>query len=322
MYWKLCACMVMLLILGCRSATPPTIAVIPRTTGTALWEPEHGGAEAAAVSLGLHIYWNAPTREDNVEGQISLVDHVIEEGYHGLVLTPDHSLALMMPVRRALERDIPTIVVGSPLPIPGGGKLSYILNDEETGGRLAGQRAAALIHGRGSVAILGINPDIAGIMARARSVEQFLSGNYPNIHTVKSLGSFNALHEQQVAEEMLKENPNLDVIIALMWASTRGAMSAIETSPGKHPTKVIGFDPDGALPFEAASLDSAIMMDTNAMGREAVNRIHDMWQNHSVPALTKLQPTLITRENVDTPEVQRLTSMNWRPEPWERSIAP
>src|SRR5271169_3571542 len=116
---------VVLSCVGCHSVTPFTIAVIPRTSGTGLWEPEHGGAEAAAVHANAHIYWNAPTREDDVEGQIAIVNQVISKGYQGLVLAPDQALALIAPVRRAVARDVPTVIVGSPLPLPAGGKLSY-----------------------------------------------------------------------------------------------------------------------------------------------------------------------------------------------------
>ena len=63
----------LVLLAGCQRNSPITIAVIPRTTGTMLWEPEHGGAQAAALKLGARIYWNAPTREDDIEGQIALV---------------------------------------------------------------------------------------------------------------------------------------------------------------------------------------------------------------------------------------------------------
>ena len=114
--------------LGCHSTAPVTIAVIPRTSGTGLWEPEHGGAEVAAVHANAHIYWNAPTREDDVEGQIAIVNQVINKGYQGLVLAPDQALALIAPVRRALARGIPTVILGSPLPLPAGENLSYILS--------------------------------------------------------------------------------------------------------------------------------------------------------------------------------------------------
>jgi len=305
-----------LFCLGCHSTTPVTIAVIPRTSGTGLWEPEHGGAEVAAVRAKAHIYWNAPTREDDAEGQIAIVNQIMGKGYQGLVLAPDQALALITPVRRLLARGVPTVIVGSPLPIPAGGKLSYILNDEETGGRIAAQRVAELLHGRGSVAVLGVNADIAGIMTRARSLELFLAQNYPNIHVVKKMGSFNFLHEQQVAEETLKANPDVTVIVGLMWTSARGAISAIEETPGHRGVKVIAFDPDGALPFEIGAIDSGIVQDTRSMGRLAVDMIDAERHGRAMPALIKLQPTLITRQNVDSPEIRLLTSMEWRATPW------
>lgn len=47
---------------GCRSQNSRTIAVIPGTTATELWEAAHGGAAAAGRKTGFRIYWNAPTR--------------------------------------------------------------------------------------------------------------------------------------------------------------------------------------------------------------------------------------------------------------------
>jgi ribose transport system substrate-binding protein len=290
--------------------------VIPRTTGTGLWEPEHGGAEVAAVHANAHIYWNAPTREDDVEGQIAIVNQVINKGYQGLVLAPDQALALIAPVRRALARGIPTVILGSPLPLPAGENLSYILSDEETAGRIAAQRVAELLHGRGSVAVLGVNPDIAAIMIRTRSLELSLAQEYPNIHVIKKMGSFDFLHEQQMAEETLKANPEVKVIVGMMWASARAAISAVEQTPGFGETKVIAFDPDGVPPFDIGFVDSVIKQDTRTMGQLAVDLIDGERHGRAMPALIKLQPLLITRENMDSPEIRRLTSMDWRPTPW------
>ncbi len=312
----------LLSVVTCHNTPSVTIAVIPRTSGTGLWEPEHGGAEAEAVKIGAHIYWNAPTREDDVEGQIKLVNQVIDKGYQGLVLGPDQALALITPVRRALAKGLPTVIVSSPLPIPAGGKLSYILNDEETGGRIAAQRVANLLHGHGSVAVLGVNPDVAGIMTRARSLELFLARNYPEIRLIKKMGTFNALHEQQIAEETLRSNPDIDVVVGLLWSSTRGAISAVEGNPENRGVKVVGFDSDGGPPFELNSLDSVILQDMRKMGQQAVVLIDAQRHGRPVPASIKLQPTLVTRENVGEPEIRRLTSMDWRPGHWDWSTTP
>jgi ribose transport system substrate-binding protein len=299
-------------LLGCRWKSPVRIAVIPRTSGTMLWDPEHGGARAAAAAnSGTEIYWNAPTREDDVAAQIALVEQVSRRGYRGLVLAPVQSLALITPVRRAMAGGLYTVIVSSPLPVSPGGDLSYILNDDEAGGRIAAQRAALILHGHGSVAVLGINPDIDGIMVRARSFEQFMTRNYPDIHVVdKRMGSFNVPHEQQIVEETLKANPEVDLIVALMWATTRGAMSTIDSAPSNHQVKVIGFDPD-AMAFTSPSLDSVIVQNTREMGNMAVGQIEAQIKRQPVPAIVNLPPVLVTRENLNSEEVRKLTSMDW-----------
>jgi ribose transport system substrate-binding protein len=279
------------------------------------WDPAHAGAEDAADPAGIFVYWNAPTREDDVEAQITLVDRVVNGNYQGLVLAPNQALSLITPVRRALAHGIPTVIIGSPLPMTAGGNLIYILNDDEMGGQIAAQRVAALLNGHGTVALLGINPDISGIMIRSRAFEEFLAQNDPEIRIVeKRMGTFNVAHEQQVAEDTLRANPNLDVVVALMWPTIDGTLSALETTGRGHSVKIIGFDPFAPPPFQQKpSLDSVIREDTRSMGREAIELIHAKLQGQAVPALVHLRPTLITRDNIDAPNVRfMLTSINWR----------
>src|SRR5579863_7309884 len=95
-------CALVLWTTSCGSRQQTRIAVIPQTDGTMQWEPVHTGSVVAADKVGVSIYWNAPTREDDVEAQIALVDRIVSAGYQGLVLAPDQGLALITPVRRAL----------------------------------------------------------------------------------------------------------------------------------------------------------------------------------------------------------------------------
>jgi ribose transport system substrate-binding protein len=207
---------------------------------------------------------------------------------------------------------LPTVVVGSPLAIPPGGLLWYILNDEEAGGRIAAQRVAAMLHGQGSIAIVGIDPDISGVMERARSLEQFLAEHYPYIHTVANeMGSFNVPHEQQMAEEILKTHPDLDAAVTLTPTSMHGVLSAIRSNRSVH-ARVIAFDPD-SMAFDDQNLDCLILQNTKEMGAEAVRTILAYLQGQSMPAITRLEPVLATRENMDSEEVKKITSMEWRP---------
>lgn len=288
-----------------------------------MWEPEHGGALATALPFGARVYWNAPTREDDVQGQIAMVGRVTAGDFQGLVLAPDHALALVTPVRRAVSHGVPTVVIGSRLAIPPGRGLWYILNDEEAGGHIAAHRVAEILQGQGSVAILGIDPDITGNMDRARSLEQFLVEHFPKICIVANqMGTFNVPHEQQVAEETLRTYPTLDAVVALTSTSARGVLAAIRSNPSIH-ARVIAFDPD-SLTFSSPNLDSFILQDTQKMGAEAVRTILADLQGRSTPAVVQFEPVLVTRENANSREIQRLTSMDWRPAlmRWKWSVQP
>ncbi len=300
-------------ILGCPIREQASIAVIPRTSGTILWEPENVGAQLAAAALGEHIYWNASTREDDIDGQIALVDKIRTGRYRGLVLAPDHSQALITPVRRALANGLPIVIVGSPIPIPPGENLAYVLNDEQAGGRLAAQRAAVLMRGHGELALIGIDTDIAGIVERAQSFERYLATYYPHVHiAVRRIGTFNFGHEQESVEEMLRNHPELNVIVALTAPSTRGAISSNPSLRGGRQIKVIGFDPE-SLPFENPKLDSVIVQNTLAMGERAVHLIHARLQGQSLPGRIEFEPLLVTRENAESPEVLKMLYARWRP---------
>lgn len=297
------------LLPGCRS-DPPTIAVIPRTTGISLWEPEHAGAEDAARRDGFRIYWNAPTREDDVQGQIALVERIIDQHYAGLVLAPDQTLALMTPVRRALAHNIPVVIVGSPLPLEPGGKLTYILNDDAAAGKMAAERMGTILRGKGTVAILGIDPDIAGVLERVRSFEKTLADEFPGVEVEeKRPGLFSVPYEQQSAEEVLEDSPHLSAILAVTTDATRGAYSALVEAHRAGTVKLIGCDQDLLMPLMSGEMDSVVAENTYEMGRRAIEVLADERAGKPAPKLIRYAPSLITKENLETPEVRRILGL-------------
>lgn len=297
-------------VVGCH-ARSIRIAVIPQTTGTALWGPELAGAQSVARSKHVKIYWNAPTREDDVKAQISLLERVIHNREcDGIVLAPDHSLALMNAVQDAQSAGIPVVVVSSRLSLPPGPGLSYLLNDDEKGGKMAAGYLGKLLHGRGTVALMGIDPDIDGIMQRAHSFELALRQHYPGITVVsRYLGSYNVPHEQQVAAEILKENPDLSAIVALNSAASRGAWFSLLDARKAGSVRLIGFDQDIVFGgTRNVRIDAVVRQNTYEMGRMAVQFILDDLHHRPVPLETKVEPQLVTRIPTNTPNSRRLSA--------------
>jgi len=299
--------------LGCKRA-PLTVAVIPRTCGTALWEPEHAGAAAVARSVGLNLYWNAPMRDDDMQTQISLVEKSVDRGMAGIIVSPIQTLPMRTPIRRVLTQGVPVVVIDTELGIPSGPKLSYVLNDERVGGQIAARRIGLILQGKGNIAIVGIEPELKSSTLRERSFESTLSREFPGIHVVaRRLGLASVPQEQHNAEELLAGSDSLDAIVALSLASTRGTYYALAESAKVGSIKLVGFDQDLIPPIRNGGIDSVVVQNTFEIGRIAMELMNREIHGTSGSAEVYVQPVLMTRENVDSAEIRQIEDLSWWP---------
>ena len=313
--WKMLASMMLLAGLACKSSHRPVIAVIPETTAEEISESEHAGVENAARSLGWNVYWNAPSREDDVLRQIQIVSNAIERGVTGLILSPDHAVALISPVRAALARRIPTVIVGSPLGVSSSAYLAFVLNDDAATGRLAAQRAGRYLRAGDTVAILGVNPNILGSIDRTNAFESLLHQQFPGVNVLeKRSTSFSFAEAEETAEETIRSTPDLHVILALNIIQTRAAYAALLGTQSMGHVKLIGCDQDLDLVYHLrhGRIDALIAENTFVMGVDAVQIIHKLLRGERSASRTVVQPVLIIRENVDSDIIQQVLDMNWR----------
>jgi len=292
--------------------TVPTIAVVPRTCGTTLWEAEHTGAARVARQFGYNVYWNAPMREDDVQGQIDMLTRALAKGPNGMIISPVEALPLRSPVHRILEEGMPIVVVGTDLGLPPGKKLSYVLSDERTGGELAARRIGLLLHNHGSVAILGINKQLTSTAERSRSLEAILNQEFPEIHvTFRSMALPTVAQEQQTTERLLSDNVPPDAIVALSEISTRGAYYALTEFHKTNIIPLVGFDQNLMAPIRTGGIDSIVMQDTYHMGRAAMTLMQQELNGGATQSFVILEPLLVSRENMDSDTVREMVDLSW-----------
>ncbi|MFO0810741.1 MAG: substrate-binding domain-containing protein [Gemmataceae bacterium] len=143
---------------GCNRHDVPDyrIVVIPKGLTNQFWVSIHRGAERAAADIraeggpNVQIIWDGPLREQDALEQIRIVDRRISTRVDGIVLAPQHSRTMALPVRRAIEQGIPVVVVDSGL--EGGGFLKYVATDNYHGGQLAAERLLATLAADGKPA--------------------------------------------------------------------------------------------------------------------------------------------------------------------------
>lgn len=299
---------------ACSQRNERTVAVIPATTGTELWEAAHAGAEAAGRESGFRIYWNGPTREDDVAEQIALLEGTIDKSHTaGLVIAPTNYLALVGSVQKALSRQIPTVVIRSSLPIPPGRGLSYILNDDREVGRLAAERIGGLLGGKGKVAVLGLDRFCPRSIVRAQAFKAELAKKFSSLSVTEIAASPNAAEIQQRAQEILIDNPGIGAILTLDVTATEGAWAALTALGNSGNVKLVGCgqELDLMAAVRRGDVDSIIVENTHEMGSLAVQWIAAQHRGQPVPGMIELKPVLVTRANIDNAEVQKMLSLNW-----------
>lgn len=293
-------CLAMLFLSWRQPASPPVIAFIPRTSGTNFTEDMRRGAQAAARSVGYRIYWNAPTREDDLDRQIEIAEAAVHRGAKALILGPSNPWGIVTMIDDLTNRKIPIVVVQTEAPMPTGPYLTSVTPDQAQFGRLAAERIAQLTGGKGEVAIVGLGRGTPESLLRARSFMRAIAA-YPGIEIVaQSPGSVQIPEAEQSTRELVNTFPGLKAIFALTADATQGAMLALEASNAPHSVALVGSDRDLflALNLQQGKLDSLVATDGYQVGYLAVEAALAGIRKHPLPPPEHVEAVLLTRENV------------------------
>jgi ribose transport system substrate-binding protein len=300
------AAVLMALPLACRKESP-AVAIIPRTTATLLWEPMHLGAAETARAKEIQIYWNAPADEGDSERQLSILKSCAAAKYRGIIFAPDETLDSRSVVLDLVRRRIPVVLVDDELGPPAGPFLSYVSNDEAEGAQLAARRVAFILHGHGSIAIIGISPRSESGVSREEAFEKALSQAAPGVQIGdRRFGDTVVAHQQQIAQQILHAPDRIDAIVALTATATRGAYYARTASEPHSSVPIVGFDQDALLPLRSGDVDSVVVQNTRTIGQTAMSNLDAQMRGEKTPPLTLVAPLLMTRETVDSPGIRWL----------------
>jgi ribose transport system substrate-binding protein len=309
-----------LLLAGCSRAHPQIIAVVPQTTAQEIWEAEHAGVAKALLGTSWKGRWNGPSSETEVDRQIALVQQAIRQRDGGLILAPDHPVALTTAVRMAAEQGMPVVIIDATLNLPPSLDVDYLLNDEQHTGELAADRIGSILQGHGTVAVLGETPALMGTVARAEAFRRRIAARYPGITVLDPLpGEFRTNLAEQNTEELLASHPDLNAIFTLTVGATRGVYRGLKLKQRIHQVHLVACDQDLDLLYylRLGEIDSLVAENTFAMGYQAT-RLITAHRAGAAPDMkrsrvARFAPRLVTRENVDTPEIQQMLNMDWRP---------
>jgi ribose transport system substrate-binding protein len=307
--------LLLLAVLGCLTAPAcnrsggdkRVIAVIPKGVAHFFWQSVHAGAEAAGKEFGVEVMWKGPAQETDYSGQINIVEDAINRRVDGIVLAPSHGDALVPIVERAQKEGIPVTIFDSGISTEA--YLSYVATDNRHGGVVAAERLAERLGGKGKVAILGVKAGSVSTDEREQGFQDTIKKKYPGISIVAfQYGDADRAKSLDRAIDILTANADLDGMFASNESSTVGAVQAIKQKGLAGKVILGGFDSSPNLidDLKAGAIDSLVLQDPFKMGYEGVKAIVDRLNGRTPERRVDTGVKLLTRENIDTPEMQQL----------------
>ena len=300
---KLILVLAVLLAPACNRDNKKVIAVIPKGRAHLFWQSVHGGAAKAAQEANVDLVWNGPASETDYNGQLQIVDAMINRRVDAIAVAPIDRKVMVSVVERAAREKIPVVIFDSPIDTDQ--FVSQVATDNYRAGELAAERMGQLLHGKGKIAMVMVQPGAASTMAREDGFQKKIKSSFPAIDIVAAqYGWADFAKSLAVAENILTAHPELDALFASNESSTVGAAQALKGRNTK--VKLVGFDWSPTLldDLKSGLIDSLVVQDPFRMGYESVRAAMDHLNGKPVKKINNLEPMLVDRTNINSPEVQ------------------
>ncbi len=294
---------------GGGSSTKYTIAVIPKGTKHQFWQSVNAGAQQAAKEENVVADWGGPTNEGSVQGQVDFVETKIVAGVNGIVLAATDKTALVKPVKDAMAKNIPVVIIDSGIAEPDA-SVAYIATDNVAGGRAAADALAKAIGEKGKVGLLIFQKGSASSDDREKGFKEGIV-KYPNIKLVSTQEKNDPQQAGDAAINMLTADPEIVGIFAANEPNGVGAANALKGKGLAGKVKLVAYDSsdEEIKAIREGIIQATIVQDPYQMGYKGVKTVLAAIRKQPIAQKTiDSGMKVVTKENLDTPEVQKLVN--------------
>jgi ribose transport system substrate-binding protein len=295
---------------GAKKEGPIKLAVVPKALGFDFWEKVRLGAEcAASKNDNVQMVWDGVSQETDVNGQYDLLRTFITQGVDGIVYAATDAKVLGQVTKTALDNGITVVNIDSgtdPQPSEVPVMATDNVSAAENVPKLLSDELGKQGKGGGKVAFIPFQPGTGTNDQRKEGFNEGLK-DYPELNVVAEQSSqSDYVLGLQVTENVLTANPDLDALFAANEPGVLGAAEGLRRPGEAGRIVLVGWD---GSPLEEQELregviNALVVQNPFEMGYEGVNTaVRKIRENAEVES-QNTSVTLITKDNVDEPEVQ------------------
>jgi len=292
---------------------PLKIAVVPKSVGNEYWSAVQAGAmkaraDLAAEGVAVEILWKGTEREDQIDQQKQIIADFVAQKVNALVLAPMHAQQLVPSAEAAVHANIPVVLIDSPLNTTM--VTSTVATDNYRAGIIAARRLSDVLGGKGKVVLLRFQPGHASTAPRESGFLDTLK-KHPGIEIVSGDQYSGATTEtaQAAAKKLLDRfGADLQGVFAPNLISAEGLLKALRAAGLAGKVAFVGFDgsADHIEALRKGDMQGFVVQQPFMMGYTGVRTAVAAVQGKPVESEVFTEAKLVTKDNLDTPEIQQL----------------
>lgn len=264
-------------------------------------------AESSATANQINLICKAPLREDDRDEQAQIVERLVKEGVDALVLAPFDNRFLVEPVERAARNGIPTLVIDSAL--DSAQIVSFVATDNKKGGALGADRIGSLLDRGGKVLLLRYQKGVGSTEAREEGFAQRIKA-YPGVELLVSEQWAGVTRDtaKLAAEALLKKHADINAVFSPNESSTAGMLMALQSVQQAGKMIFVGFDASDMYldTMRYRRIHGLVVQNPFLMGELGVRTLADHLAGKPVQKRIDIAPVLVTPDNIDKPDIQKL----------------
>lgn len=258
-------------------------AVVLKVLSSQFWQTMRDGIQAEADKLGVKVDIYAANTEDDVEGQVTLLENAISAGYKAIGVAPISDVNLNNAIADATQKGIKIVNIDEKIDMDaltqlGGASYAYVATDNVAVGRMGAQYLIDQIGKTGEVAIVeGKAGAVSGENRRDGAKAAFQDAGLNIVESQPA--DWDRTKAYDVATNYITAHPDLKAIYCCNDTMAMGVQEAVEAS-GKD-IKVCGTDGnDDAIQSVAdGKLCATVAQDPAAVGAKSLDLMVEALKN-------------------------------------------
>ncbi len=277
------------------------IGYATKSSTAPFWVILNDGAEQAAKDYGVELIALGPPKENDIVGQLSVIEDLINREVDGLVVAPCDSVGVAPAVDKAMSNGTPVIAVDTS--IEGVSPDGFVATNNYNAAQVAAEWMAGELDGKGNVVLLN------GMMAQGSGKERYegfadyMEANHPDINIVFSQDcAWEDEKALKAMEDAMAANDQIDGVFVGWDGAALAAHRAMSEGGRIDEVAICGFDayPQSLKYMKEGTFEANVAQNPYKMGYTAVENAIKAAQGEDVDQYVDTGVTLITPETAKT----------------------